>query len=187
MSVEHFYEEEKKKRERISEKEIKENILKKLEHQKEKDKLLKKLEKDKKLSLLRSVVEMELIKPEITNKVIDWLELEASEINDILSVVDAIAQISNVDLILPPELRISKEDYLNAVNDSNYRSEVITKLDAALDHLYMLSHPFSWSVFDMFSWLLFALDLNLVKIQEYTIEIKNSLVALNNNIVWSGE
>lgn len=41
--------------------------------------------------------------------------------------------------------------------------------------MYLQSNPFSGNILDIFSGLFFALNKNLVKVQEHTIDIKQSL------------
>lgn len=174
MSLENYYEEERKKSQ-LSEEERKAEIANKLEYSKEKQKLLKKIEKDKNLIALKSVVERWLIKTEIISHIVDGKNLELSEVNELLSKINDISTTEKIDSILPIELRVTNEEYLKALEDDELRKILIDKLNKSLDHMYLLSNPFSGSILDIFSGLFFALNKNLVKVQEYTIDIKQSL------------
>ena len=65
------------------------------------------------------------------------------EIGEVLKKIDEISNTDKIDKILPKEMRVSKEEYLNALEDSVERDNLIEKLNGALDHLYLLSNPFS--------------------------------------------
>lgn len=174
MTVENYYEKESKKL-KLSEEERKLKIAKWLEYTKEKQKLLKIIDKDKNLAQLKSIIERWLISISTINHLVEGKNLELSEVNEILSKIDEIINTEDIDNILPIPLRVTKEEYLDALENSISRNILIQKLDKALNHLHLLSNPFSGSILDLFSWLFFTLNKNLVKIQEITIDIKQSL------------
>ena len=179
MSIESFKQDDiLKKNEKLTEKEEKEKIANNLEFQKEKEKLLRMIEKDRKLAMLKSIVERWLLRPELIHKAIAWDMLELSEVSEVLKKIEDIGKTEKIDMILPKDKRISKEEYLEALNDDVKRTILIEKINQILDHLYMLSHPFSGNVYDLFSWLLHILNHNLNKVQEYHIDVKISLLNL---------
>ncbi|EKE27851.1 MAG: hypothetical protein ACD_3C00142G0007 [uncultured bacterium (gcode 4)] len=178
MPIENFKQDDiLKKKEKLSEKELKEQLSRQIEFQKEKNKLLHMIEKDRNLNMLRSIVERWLLRPEIVKRIIKWEWLDIMEIGEVLKKIDEISNTDKIDKILPKEMRVSKEEYLNALEDTVERDNLIEKLNGALDHLYLLSNPFSWNIYDMFSWLFLILNKNLIAVQDKTVEIKLSLLS----------
>ncbi|EKE30374.1 MAG: hypothetical protein ACD_2C00001G0024 [uncultured bacterium (gcode 4)] len=165
------------KKEKLSEKELKKEAAKNIEFKKEKDKLLNMIEKDRNLAMLRSIIERWLIRPEIIKAIAEWKWLDILEINEVLKKIDDISATEKIDSILPKEMRVTKEEYLEALGSPEPRGHLIDKLNRSLDHLYLLSNPFSWNIYDMFSWLFLILNKNLVAVQDRTIDIKLSLLA----------
>jgi hypothetical protein len=72
-------------------------------------------------------------------------------------------------------LRVTKEEYLDALENTENRIALISKINQALNHMHRLSNPFAGSLLDLFSWLFISINKNLVKVQEITIDIKNNL------------
>jgi hypothetical protein len=109
-----FGEGEKKKKEKVEQEERLE-LAKQLLFKNEKDKLLEKIEKDKKLIFLKSIIKIGLLKPYLIEKVLEGDDLTKMEIKEIFDKIDEIENITNIDEILPKELRITKYEYLEAL------------------------------------------------------------------------
>lgn len=124
---------------RLSEEERKLEVARNLEFSKEKKVLLEKIEKDKKLAYLRSLVERGLIRPSTVEHIISGTELQNEEIREIFEKIDEIEEVSGIDEILPLPLRVTKEEYVSALEDALIREQVLVKLNHALDHLYQMS------------------------------------------------
>lgn len=179
MSIENIQDSQRKAKELITEEENKLEIIKKIEFEKEKEILIKKLEKNKELTKLKSIIERWLIKLSTIEKVTEGKKLELQEINEILSKIDEIDNIKNINSSLPRELRVNKDEYLEALRNEQRRKEMLSKLDKVLDYVFLAANPFHGSVFDMFSWLIFMLNKNLTIIQENTIDMKDFLIKHN--------
>lgn len=101
--------------------------------------------------------------------------LDSSNLDEIFDKIDEIDSIDNIDNYLPKYLRITKEEYNLAVNDSIQRLKTLTKLNTSL---ILLSDQISGDAFSnvsIFSWYLFLLDKNLTILQENTIDIRDNL------------
>ncbi|MCK9272693.1 hypothetical protein M0P65_04055 [Candidatus Gracilibacteria bacterium] len=162
-----------------TEKERKLEIAKNLEFSKEKQVLLEKIDKEKKLTYLKSLVERGLINITTAEHIVEGEALDNVQIKEIFEKIDEIEEIQNIESILPKYLRISKEDYIKALEDSIFRKEILKKLDNSLLYLYNSSNKFPLGIINFFSGLMRSLDKNqknTVKVQENTIDIKRSLV-----------
>lgn len=177
MSKEQLAHAEKAKQlEQLSEEEQKAAIARNLEYQKHKEKLLAKLDKDKSLSFLKSLVERELIGVSTVEQVLSNMSLDSGAIAEIFEKIDEIESTHNVDEIFPKVYRVSREEYLLALENPVSRIQTLTKLDTSLVFIYDSLHPHtSMGVLDFFSGFMHILDKNLIKIQEHTIDIKRSL------------
>ena len=150
MSVERFSETEKKKLEKLTEAEQKEEIRRTLEHRKEKEKLMGHLEKEKKLSFLKSLVERGLIQVDTAERMIDGAELDNEAIAGIFEKLDEIESTHDIDRIFPREFRVSKDEYLRALRDDSARKELLVKIDGSLVFIHDSLHPHAFSVMDFF-------------------------------------
>lgn len=173
MSFEQFNDQEKKQRE-FNEQEEKEKIKKKLEFSKEKTEIIDKIDAQKELTYLKSLVERWLISVNVAKNIIEWKDLNNSQIEEILEKIDEIEEIKDVDKVLPKELRITKEEYLAALWDTESRQQAMKKLHWALDYIYHTVHPEDVWIVDI-SWIILLLNQNLVKVQDRTIDIKRNL------------
>lgn len=179
MSVEHFGEKEKQIKE-FDEKLEKEKIKEKLEYGKEKQKLMDTIDASKNLTYLKSLVEKWLISMEVAKTIVEWKEFNNVQIEEIMGKIDEIEGVENIDKILPKDLRITKEEYIKALEDSIFREKIVTKLNWALDYMYQTS----W---DMNSWIInissmiTLLNESLVKVQDHTIDIKRSLEEIDTD------
>ncbi len=126
-----------------SEKEKKKELVKNLEFFYEKKKLLEKIDKDKKLTYLKSLVERGLINLDTAEHIVQGDTLDNEEIKEIFSKIDEIDEIQDIDTILPKQLRITKQEYMKAIDDPIFRQEIVKKLDTSLVYLYKTSNPFS--------------------------------------------
>lgn len=176
VPVETVVEAEKRTKEQL-EADKKIEIAEGLRLRKDKEKLLSKLDKDKKLAFLKSMVERDLIAISTAEAIADGGELDASEIEEIFEKIDEIEETHDIDRILPADLRITKDEYLLALKDKPARQESLSKIDAALVHIYQSANPNPLSVLNFFGGFMAALDKNLVLVQENTIDIKRSLIA----------
>jgi len=175
MSIEHLQEAEKKKLEQRSESEQKEEIRRTLEYKKEQEKLFERIDKEKKLSFLKSLVERGLIRLDTVEQMLDGTDLDSAAIADIFEKIDTILATPDVDRILPERFRVTKDEYLRALQDALVRKDVLRKMDASLVFIHSSAHPHAFSGLDFFSMFMPILNKNLVTIQENTIHIKRSL------------
>lgn len=174
MSIEGIQEKERKIREKTEE-ERKIEITQEIERRHEKERLFEIFEKDKKLTFLKAMIERGLIQPNTAEAMITGEDLEVEEIEMIFEKINEIEDVKNIDDILPKELRVNRDEYVAALKDEEVRVKLLTKIDASLGHLYQIAHPNDFSIVDFFSHFIGALNRNLVKVQENTIDIKRSL------------
>lgn len=173
-----FNENEKKKKE-LKEEEIVNEQKKQLEFKKTKEKISVEIEIEDEIYHLKELVEKWVISKDTVDKVIEWKDISEDEIKEIFEKIDEIEELKDVDKYLPENLRISKEDYLKAVNNDIFRVQIITKIDSALTLLSNQANPDSAMWLNLFSGFLAVLDKNLIKIQENTIDVKDSLKSID--------
>lgn len=166
---------EKEKNKELSEKELKLEHKKQLEFLKTKEKISVEIESEKELSNFKELIEKWVITNEVAKKIIEWKNISEEEIKEIFNKIDEIEEVKNIDNYLPLELRVSKDDYLKAINDDIFRVTIITKIESSLAILSNQIVPDGLTWMNVFSWFLTVLDKNLVKIQENTIDVKDSL------------
>lgn len=109
-------------------------------------------------------------------QVLDSSHLDSQAIAEIFGKLDEIESTHNVDEIFPKVYRISREEYLQALENPVSRIQTLTKLDTSLVFIYNSLNPHAhMGILDFFSGFMHILDKNLIKIQEHTIDIKRSL------------
>lgn len=167
--------EEEKKKKTLSEKDIKENNKKIIEHQKVKEKISVEIEAEDSLNDLKDLIDKWIITKETANKIVEWENIDETTIKEIFEKIDQLEEIKDIDNYLPIELRISRDDYSRALHDDIFRLQTITKLDSALTLIANKINPDSALGLNLFSWFLTVLDKNLVLVQENTIDIKDNL------------
>ncbi len=167
--------EEEKKKKALSEKDIKENNKKIIEHQKVKEKISVEIEAEDSLNDLKDLIDKWVITKETANKIVEWENIDETTIKEIFEKIDQLEEIKDIDNYLPIELRISRDDYSRALHDDIFRLQTITKLDSALTLIANKINPDSALGLNLFSWFLTVLDKNLVLVQENTIDIKDNL------------
>ncbi len=150
--------------------------------QKNKEKIINKIETAEKLSELKQLIKKWVITQEIANKIELWDFIEKEEIENIFNKIEEIEEIKNIDKYLPKEFRITKEEYIQAIESKIYRIQIITKLDLALNFIVQEINPwdFTWWI-NIFWSFLTMLDNNLKIIQENTIDIKDSLSKIDKS------
>ncbi len=179
-------EQEKKKR-KLSEKEIQDNLLKTLEHQKVKEKISVEIEAEEELINLKELVEKGIISKDVAEQIIDWENIWEEAIKEIFEKIDQIDEIKDIDKYIPEELRITKEDYSKALTDDIFRVQLLTKLDSSLTLLANKINPDSAMWLNLFSGFLTVLDKNLIIVQENTIDIKENLKEVDEKKFWKKE
>ena len=180
-------EEEKKKA--LSNKELKKYNDKQKDIKKSKDKidLEEKKENKKELSDIVELVEKWIISEETAKDIAEWNDIDDETIKEIFEKIEELEDIKDVDNILPKELRITTDEYFKAVNDDIFRVQTLTKLDSALTLIANKITPDSSMWLNLFSGFLTVLDKNLIKVQENTIDVKDSLEEINNKKFWKKE
>ncbi len=178
VPIEVVRESEKKSKEK-TESEKKVEIAEALTLKKEKEKFLGHLEKDKKLAFLKSMVERGLIAVTTAESIVSGEGLNTEEIEEIFEKIDEIESTHDIDRILPKNLRVSKDEYLIALRDETARSTTLSKIDSSLAHIHASANPSPYSALNFFGGFMAALDKNLVRVQENTIDIKRSLVSIS--------
>ena len=175
-------EEEKKKKEK-SEKEKKLQQAKIIEQEKIKKEAREKKENDDILHRLEEMLEdWELSQDEIKElkHMVDNVDLSEDQIEEILDKIEEIENIEDVDNYIPKEFRITKDEYKQSLTDDILRLKTLTKLNTSLSLLANQINPDSSIWMNLFSWYLVILDKNLIKVQENTIDVKDSLEEIEN-------
>jgi len=176
-------EQEKKKKE-LSEKELKNNALKNLEHQKVKEKISVEIEAEESLLDLKELVEKWIITKDVAEQIVDWKDIWEDAIKDIFEKIDQMDDIKDINKYIPDELRVTKEDYSKALTDDIFRVQLLTRLDSSLTLIANKINPDSAMGLNLFSGFLTVLDKNLIIVQENTIDVKESLKEVDEKKFW---
>lgn len=164
-----------------------------IEHQKTKEEIRLKIDTDEKLFSLKELIDKWVISYETASNIIKWWDIDKDKIDEIFDKIDEIEEVKDIDKYLPKEIRISKTEYKKALEDNLQRVQTLTKLNTALT---ILAEQITWENIwwiNLFSGFLAVLDKNLQKVQENTIDIKDSLEEVdkkqspekyNNKSVW---
>ena len=67
------------------------------------------------------------------------IKINQEDLNNV-DKIDEIFEVKNIDEILPKQYRITKNEYIKALENEKTRKEVLKKLDSSLDFLYQSSH-----------------------------------------------
>lgn len=149
-----------------------------IDFQKRKEKLRQQIETNNELSKLRDLLESNLLSEDdfnIIEDIVNDTEIDEFAVSKIFEKIDEIWNNPKIDLYLPLKLRITKEEYLQALKDKQKRDDLLKKLDNVLWVLAQHINSSNWDRLGIFSSFLWLLDRNLVIIQENIIDIKNSL------------
>lgn len=131
------YSEAEKKQKNISEEELKEEQKKFLHQEKKKAEVKEHIKTDEALMKLHDLLdshdlELDIADVEHIQKSLDGEELSHDDIEDILEKIDTIENSDEIDKYLPVDLRMTKQEYHNALVNDEARQQVIQKLDSAL-------------------------------------------------------
>ena len=159
----------------LTEKERKKEVAKKLTFNKEKTSILERMGSEKKLEFLKSLVERGLITLDSAVAISTAESMPPDEVAAIFTKMDEIENIPKIESILPVAMRLTKDEYAQALESTDARTTALSKLDLALQYLYDSTHSDVFSPMSFFFSTFLMLSKNLVKVQEATIDIKRSL------------
>jgi len=159
-----------------NEEQEKREIAKKLRFSKEKKELLIWLEKEKSLTCLKSALERGFIQPETVRQMMDRSLFDAQEVSEVLSKIEELENIADIDSVLPKSLRLSSQNYLLALEDATARTQALQLLDDALSYLHTQIFPQGAFGVSSFEQVIFSMQDTLTKAHDTTIDIKNSLL-----------
>lgn len=129
------------------------------------------------LQTLKDLLEKHIIDDTLVEKVLSKTEINHEDIQEIFEKIDVIEDIDGIDEYLTKDMRVTKDEYLQATQDDETYKRVTFKIQNALALLAQHINPQqSWWV-NIFSGFLVMLDKNLVTIQEHHIDLKDSLEA----------
>ena len=178
MSIESGVFEEERKRKKANEKSKKQEIQKVIESQKKIKEIESHIDADSELSWLKDLLDNSQIDTrtkKIIEKVVDGEEITTDEVQKIFEKIDEIENIKDIDIFIPQNLRVSKQEYSKSLHDEASRKKTIIKLDDSLTLMARQVNTGDMWGMNLFSGFLSLLDKNLVLAQEHTIDIKNSL------------
>lgn len=119
--------------------------------------------------LFESIKKDNQISPEEFQEVINDVDIRA-----LFEKLDEIEKFEDIDNILPPNTRVSKQEYLAALHDPTQRDQVMAKFNASLNIIFT-NYKWSISKRNMFSRYVGLLNESLIPLQENIIDLKNSL------------
>ncbi len=138
----------------------------------------KKIETEENLSKLKEMIRDGDMDTSAVNFIKDIARdgvIDSEEIQDILWKIDAIHTNPEVSRYLPEELRITRDEYLQALKDEEKKQIVLWKVENALWHLANQVSSGRKIGFNIFATMALILNKNLVVIQENHIDIKRNL------------
>ena len=94
--------------------------------QKNKEKILNKIETTEHLSELKLLVKQWIITQKVADKIEIWKLVEKKEIENMFNKIEEIEDIKNIDKYLPKEFRITKKEYIQALENKVYRRKTIS-------------------------------------------------------------
>lgn len=180
------YSEAEKKLKNLTEEDIKAEEKKLLFTEKKKAELKEYIKTDEALIKLHDLldshdIELDIADVEHIQKSLDGEELSHDDIEDILEKIDTIENSDEIDKYLPPELRITKQEYHNALVNDEARQQIIKKLDSALT--VISTQTTGWTTANLsanvFSGYMAMLDKQLIAIQEHHIDMQDHLVNID--------
>lgn len=158
--------------------------LKEIKNRERKESEREKEELESNMDEILWLVEKWIISKETAKNIVDWKEIDEDIVKEIFEKIDEMEDVKDIDNILPKELRISKDEYIKAMTDDIFRVQTITKIDSALALIAQKITPDSAMWLNLFSGFLTVLDKNLIKVQENTIDVKDSLKEIDENKFW---
>ncbi|MEF2175560.1 MAG: hypothetical protein V3575_03745 [Candidatus Absconditabacteria bacterium] len=157
-----------KERNELNEKQKKEKMI-----QLEKINQIGKIKFD--LEKLKFLIMNGFLDEQLAKDLIEGNSIESDELNEVFIKLDSIEEIKGIEKILPKDLRITKEEYLSALSNDEYRKLVLNKIDDALTYLYQSINGDGSVLFNLFAGVLYFLNKNLQIVQENYIDLKNNL------------
>ena len=140
----------------------------------EKADLLAEISTKKELAFLRSLVERNLIQPNVAREIIDHKILDSDEVERLFEKIDEIERIEQIDKILPTDYRPTKEEYLIALGDLEARAKMIVRLQTALRYMSR-SYGNRRSSSSIFGNFLMFLSTSLMTVQDNLIDLERAL------------
>lgn len=178
MGFEGFADNQEKERREKTELERKSEIARKISFEKEKAQAAAEREKSRKLQMLKSGVERGNIRPQDAKETAKAAGLDLPGVAETLEAIDLVENLPNVDSFLPRDLRLTREEYLQAVRSQDARTAALRKVDAALSHLQgeQWGGPFSLrALLGIFT----AMGRSLTAAQEAQVDVKRDLSSRN--------
>jgi len=87
---------------------------------------LNKIETTEHLSELKLLVKQWIITQKVADKIEIWKLVEKKEIENMFNKIEEIEDIKNIDKYLPKEFRITKKEYIQALENKVYRRKTIS-------------------------------------------------------------
>lgn len=179
------YSENEAENKRLSEAEQKTEQIKLLHAEKKKAEIKEHIKADEALTKLHNLldshdVELDIEDVEHLQKALSGDELNHDDIEDILEKIDTIENSDDIDDYIPTELRITKQEYHNAIIDDSCRKNVIKKLDWALTIISNNMTGWTMNMWGNIFWGYMAmLDKQLIAIQEHHIDMQDHLKSIS--------
>ncbi len=150
-----------------------------LDFQKSQKRIREKIKTKEALDMLKELVDAWFLTQESVEKFSWWERLSTKEVKEILEKITELQTLETSHKLLPKQLIISPEEYLEALWDFEKKKALLQKIDQALDTIYMnMGSGFIFSVFSFLSYNLF-LSQNVRQIQWNLIDIKNDILTTN--------
>lgn len=80
-------------------------------------------------------MERGLISPETLAHAVEEGVLSPEEIQELFLQIEEIEQVERIEDILPMGLRVSRDEYLRAIEDHSFRPTVLDKINHAIGHV----------------------------------------------------
>lgn len=139
----------------------------------------KKLQTEESLSKLKEMIrdgDMDISSLNFVKNIAEDGIIDSEEIKEIMLKIDDINNNPEVSRYLPDELRITRDEYLQALKNEKKKQLLLWKVEEALWHIGAQVSSGRKIGFNIFATMALILNRNLVLIQENHIDIKRSLI-----------
>jgi SpoVK/Ycf46/Vps4 family AAA+-type ATPase len=133
---------------------------------------------------LKSLVESGVIDQKLFKEIAEDNQISNEEFHEVLNQLDIqqlfskleeIENAEDIDAVIPKELRITKKEYQQALQNPAKRAEVLQKLDQSLQNIHHQVNGGFALHGNMFSTYTYLLSQKLLPLQETIIDLKQPL------------
>lgn len=152
-----------------------------IEFQKIQKKIREKMKSKEQLDTLKDLVSAGIIYPKVIENILAWESVWLDKMKEILDKIDEIHAINIDNKILPKELKITSQEYMDAFSDTTKKELLLSKINQALEYIYQSigGANLTFSIFSFLSYNLY-LSKDIQFVQWNLIDVKNTIITKKN-------